>query len=136
MATENWPFQNPNIDFGTQLESSIKRSKKESGRVRQESIDETQWFTHSVSWELSSEEKYYLESFVKHKLNNGADWFNMDLPLASGGGVLTTLVRIVDGKLSYSYQSGGQFWLISGSIETDDSHVPSEANLDVYLATL
>jgi len=129
-----WPstdiLPRPATDLGGKIDPSTIRSKMDTGRVRQRQRFTTGNRTVNVSWELTDAQWKIFQGVYHFYLNDGADWFLMELPL--GDGLKTYTVRFTDSGLSYKYVDVLN-WKVSATLETETVCPVSKADLDALL---
>lgn len=137
-----WPSEpilpKPSVDLGGSVKPATVRTNMESGRPRQRKRFTTGWRTKNVSWVLTNDEFAIFQAIVKFKLNNGADFFDMALPIGdpddeTEAEFAVQSVRFVDGVYKYSYQDV-MHWKVSATLETENTSPMDEATLDGILA--
>lgn len=136
MSTFSWPDETilprPNTNFNGKVESTVIRTKMDSGRIRQRARFSSGNQTMPVEWLFTDDEFALFKGIYKYKLSNGADFFEMELPL--GDGFQTYLVRFSDDGFSEAYKPVNQ-WTVTATLETEDDISPlSEAEVDAALS--
>ena len=129
-----WPFDRVHSSFTEVPVPNGKRSDKESGRSRQERFDINTMYRLSCNWQFLPEVHPYLRSWVENKISGGFAPFRIILPLNFNLNYLATATAI-NGIWRSTYAPSGNLWVVSSTLEIDNSHVVSEADLDVWLAT-
>lgn len=127
-ATTSLP--NPTTDLGGRNESSVIRTKMESGRQRQRSRFTSGLRTFNASWQLTDAEWALFQGVHKYKLSMGADWFEMSLPF--GDGFKTYTVRFTENGINFQYNNVMN-WTVRASMETEDISPLTEAEVDDIL---
>lgn len=117
-----WPDTNsilpkPEIAFGVGVSANAIRTKMDSGRVRQRKRFTKNMRSISVKWNLTDEQRGVFQGIFSGLLNNGADWFEMSLPL--NGGFRDFTVRFVADSYSEKYDAV-LYWDITAKLETED----------------
>lgn len=77
-ALETWPekFGRPLRAFGMDVEDPVIRTQMERGFKARPRFDEArEGYTYQVL--MTTEVYHYFRAWFRHKINNGADWFNM-----------------------------------------------------------
>lgn len=120
----------PSVDLSGKIEQTTIRTKMESGRVRQRRRFTSGWRTISVTWELTDAEFALFQGVYKHKLSDGADFFDIILPL--GDDLDTYSARFTGEGYSYSYKNV-MHWRVSAQLECDIGSVLTEAEVDAIL---
>lgn len=121
----------PSFRFSNKNESSVIRSRMESGRFRQRRRFTAEHETASLSFDLTDEEYASWKSIWTNKLSNGSDWFTMRLPI--GDGQLLTLAQV---RFTSNYSANHDAfsnWSISAPIEYFEAVAISEDVLDVII---
>ena len=122
----------PSVDYRIKVDTSVVRTKMESGRNRQRQRFTRDFRTMNVSWKLSDVEFGYFQSIYHHLLNSGADWFSMSLPM--GDDFQTYTVRFVADTYQAKYDNV-MYWEISAQLETEDETSPYSAeDIDALVA--
>jgi hypothetical protein len=100
---QTWPawFPNCSLDVSTKVASAVSRTQMEDGFVKQASREVANQRTISVQWEFDKDQFAEFQSFFKHSLSNGADWFEATVPVS--GAMETKVVRFVGGEFSHSH---------------------------------
>lgn len=122
----------PSVNFSVDAEFSNIRSQMDSGRARQRPRFTTEIELAKVRFELDRTEYALFKSFWVLKLNNGNDWFKMDLPIADGDELTETEIRFVS-DYSASYKAHAN-WDISATIEFKETGVISIEMVELILA--
>jgi hypothetical protein len=128
-----WPtfLPLPEASLDVDVKSSAKRTRMESGRVRQQPRFQREMRTISVSWTLTDSQFSFFCSLYQNKLNGGTAWFNMTLPL--GDGVKSYVVRFQADSYSQKYNAV-MHWTVKAKLETEDQIAPySEEEVDLLL---
>jgi hypothetical protein len=120
----------PSIDYSTKLANTLARSKMESGRVRQRPRFTTSWRTVSVKWELTDAEWKLFQGVVFHKLSQGADFFDILLPL--GNGMQTYTARFVADSIQESHRPV-LHWVVSAQLELQGVSPLTDGEVDALL---
>lgn len=130
---EYWPswFPNPSQQYSVQLESNLLRTPQASGRFVQRNRFTRNLQTYQVVWQLTDNRYEAFESWRFIKLNNGVDWFYINL--VQGGGFKQVKARIVKGSYSANYIDGNSEWEISCILEVEDIPRLTEYELDAVL---
>lgn len=135
MSYFSWPdttkLPYPLADFGGDQEAQVARTQMDSGLFRQRERFTEGMQSLKLNWELTDDQWALFQGIKKYKLANGADWFEMSLPLG-GGGYATQVVRFV-GQVSFQYVPVN-YWKISATLETYTISPLSEAEVDAALA--
>lgn len=127
--TEKYPDVLPPFladSFGYDEDNDLIRTDMEAGpaRVRRRATQTPTVF--SVSSKMKHHQLKIWESWFKHKINGGEEWFNVELD--TGSGLVEHMGRYV-GKCSVRH-TGALTWVVSGKIEVEELHVMSEEELD------
>lgn len=107
----------PLPQLGTYADSyspSGKRTKMD-GKVNQDSRFHVTVVFKNVSFLFEDLEWRIFQSWVFHLLNNGTDWFTMELPGADGGLRTAQTVRFVDGQ--YQSKAVNEKWSVTAVLE-------------------
>lgn len=131
-----WPsvlLPNPDISFNGEVSGSTVRTPMDSGRVRQRSRFTRKYRSYDAQWTLSEFEFGIFQSFVAHKLTNGADAFDIELPVGAGDEMQEVSAKIVEGKYSHKYD-GVMYWKVGCTLEVDTITIYTEEELDALIA--
>lgn len=128
---ETWPsvLPNPSTAFSSSVDSSVIRTKMDSGYVRQRKRFTQQFRTIKAKWEMDDDQLAIFQAWWKYKINNGADWFQANLALGSGLRLYT--VRFTE-SYDHSYK-GVLFWNVSANLECLVDSPLTKAELDSRL---
>jgi hypothetical protein len=137
----NWPsndlnssaavqLPSPTSDFGGEIDNTLQRTKMDSGYTLQRRRFTTGMQTLQVAWDLDEAQFAIFQGLLHHYLNDGADWFNMSLPL--GNGFQTVVVRFVKGQYKHRYVPVNRR-KVTATLETENISVFSKAQLDAVL---
>lgn len=88
----------------------------DSGRTRRIPLDDVRRDTLEVRWVLSEFQWAIFQSWFEHKIDNGADWFTIDLILE--GTLAAYTARFVDG--AYRWQCTDGVWTVEASLEVEE----------------
>lgn len=122
----------PTVNFNGKVQTTVIRTKMDSGRVRQRNRFSAAVRSIEVEWVFTDDEFALFQGIYKFKITNGADFFNMSLPF--GDGFKTYLVRFSDAGYAHQYKPHFQ-WTISATLETEDDTSPlSESEVDAALS--
>lgn len=105
----------------------------DSGRVRQRSRFTRKNRSYDAQWTFSDFQLGVFQSFLVHKLSNGADAFNIDLPVGAGDGMQNVSAKISEGKYSHSYD-GVMYWKVNCTLEVESIAIYTEEELDDFIA--
>lgn len=133
MSTFNWSatgFPNPAQDAGIRNDPSVLRIDMDSGRARQRKLFTTAMRTMTVRWQLTDPQWALFQGVLEHKLNQGADWFNIVLP--TGDGLKTCVARFVKGAWTAKYVPV-MHWDVSASLEVQGNSPLSSSEVDTLL---
>lgn len=134
MSYESYPstlLPNPQVNFRGAIQQNVIRTKMDSGRYRARRRFTRELREYRVSWQFSDDQYGVFQSWLLHKLNGGADWFNISLPL-SGQGFQTVLARISEGQYTASHENV-LYWVVSAALEVEETDVLSEGTFDALL---
>lgn len=123
-------FGLPETSLSGDTDPNTIRTQMDSGATRQRRRFTVERLFVRASWEWSDNEFGVWCAWHKFKINLGADWFIMDLPL--GGGVEPHIVRLVDGKFSQQYVPVS-YVRVSTTLEVKERVTYSEDVLAFYL---
>lgn len=128
-----WPptLPNPNVDYSVSVNTSVVRTKMDSGRFRQRRRFTRDFRTIPVTWTLTDEEYGLFQAVYKYVLNSGADWFYINLPL--GDGVKQYKARFIADSYNAKYQAF-MHWNVSAKLETEDEPTPIDGEVIAVLA--
>jgi len=100
---EKWPkhLPNPSTSFNVTATPNTSRTSMSSGHVRQRALTKRTSYSASVTFEIDDGGFEAFKAFLAYNVNNGNDWF--ECPLATGGGVVNRLIRIIGGKYKANY---------------------------------
>ena len=128
-----WPdtLPRPTMAFSNEVEGSAIRTKTEFGRYRSRARFMRQNRMMKVTFEMTDEQRTIFADFWKDDISNGADWFEMELPLTEG--VTTHKVRFSAVSYAESHKAILN-WNISATLETDSKIAPLTAEeVDAFL---
>ena len=133
MAIYQWPESTlpaPSNVFAGQIDSATIRSTLDSGETRQRNRFSAETSIYQVTWQFTDSERAIFKAVVKHKLNSGADWFMISLPVNFG--LETVKARIING--SYSEQHNLVLnWDVSVTLECVEVPAWSEFVVDTLV---
>jgi hypothetical protein len=96
-------------------DSNVLRKRMESGYTRQRRRYTTEFEAAGLAFDFTEEEYSIFKSTWFNRINAGADWFTMRLPLGDGNQLTLTTVRFTDDyKANYSTYGN---WRVSAPIE-------------------
>jgi hypothetical protein len=132
---EQWPssiLPDPTVDFGGELDQSVIKTPMDSSRIRQRRRFTREQRNYNVTWSFKDFEFGMFESWVLHKINGGADAFNIYLPV--GGDRMNVLVeaKLRDGKYTWRYDNV-LYWKVSANLMVEDAKVWDEETYDTLL---
>lgn len=136
MTELSWPSSLPlplRDNYGLEPRDPIIRTDMESGAARQRRQFTDVPTRFPVQWSFSDWQFAQFQSWVKHKADDGAVWFAIDL--VSGLGLSSHEARFA-GRSGAPYQaskSGPGRWRVSTSLEVRSAPVMTEEILDVVL---
>lgn len=107
--------------YSVQVNTSVARTKFDSGRVRQRKRFTRDFRTMPVSWSFSDEEYGLFQSYYRYALNSGADWFYLNLAL--GDGIKQYRCRFIADTYTAKYD-GFMYWKVTARVETEDESSP------------
>jgi len=127
-----WPplFPSPKLStYSTSNENAVLRTSMEGGPERQRRVFTQVPARYKITFILNNHEYEIFRGFFKHSLNEGADYFTIELDLDIGLTVET--VRFIEPytakKLSHLH------WSVEGSIESAQPTVLNETLTDIYV---
>ncbi len=84
MALVTWPdyFPKPQLRFKTSVDDPVLRTAMDKGHKARSQFP-IPVFNVSFTVRMTEEQFQYFQSWHIHKINNGADWFNMPVRLGS-----------------------------------------------------
>lgn len=121
---------NPTNDLSGKNESSVIRTKMESGRFVQRRRFTSGLRSFNLSWQLTDAEFALFQGVHKYKLSSGADWFEMSLPF--GDGFKTYTVRFTDSGYTFQHNEV-MHWTVRAALETEDVSPLDESEVDAIL---
>jgi hypothetical protein len=121
---------NPTTDLSGKVETSVIRTKMDSGRPRQRQRFTTGLRTFTVGWEFTEEQFKVFQGIYHHYLSDGADWFQMSLPIGNGFETLT--VRFTDSGFTHKY-ADVMHWKVTATLETENICPVSKGQLDALI---
>lgn len=136
-----WPDETilprPTPSLSQEVLPNTVRTDMDSGKPRQRLRFTSGWRTIGVSWVFTNEQFAIFQAILKYKLNNGADFFDMSLPIGDPDDVeeetfAVQSVRFIGGEFSIVYQDV-MYWKISAKLETEETSPMDEAALDAIL---
>ncbi len=121
MALPKYPYEAPSLlplpsvvdSYAISPQENLQRTEMENGPALQRSKTDSPIYEISFAFNFTDAENLLFESWYKHILNNGVDWFL--IPLAVGDEL-----REQEARFSSSYQSamsGAGLWKITASLE-------------------
>lgn len=118
-----WPslLPNPTGSFSGSNSATTVAVTMESGRVRQQRRFTAELRLFNATWDLDDYQFGMFQSFVLHKLNNGADYFTVDLPV--GAGYQMVSARIVSGEYNAEVHGITPHWNVTAQLEVIDALV-------------
>lgn len=116
-----WPTSIPPISskISVKVSTNVARTDVKNGLPRQRNRFKNQISVYNVSWLLTDAELNTFETFHRVNLNNGNQWFEIDLPVTQG--FQTALARFVKGEYKSS-NKGVLNWSVSASLEIENSY--------------
>ncbi len=135
---EDFPALLPDVslEFGAEPRDAIKRSLMTSGRIRQQLQFTREERVQSVRWVFSEFEWAMFQSWFKYKISQGADFFNIELPMGGETHMEEVQARFI-GTPAYNVQkntddAGHGQWIITASLEVEDPPVMPEEDFEVF----
>ena len=118
MATIDFPDWLPiptRENYGHQHTSPFARTSMATGRARQRRTFQSVPTTTTVRWAFSEPEAQWFEAWFKFDINDGADWFNIDLrtPIGKNAPYECRFIEMYDGPTLF----GVDGWSISAQLE-------------------
>lgn len=120
------PSQNYNLD----VNASIGRTQMDSGRIRQRRRFTSTKDQIAVVWQFTDQEFAMFTSFVKFKINDGADWFTAEI--VTGNGIQEQTVRMQGGNYQSAYRSHFN-WNVSAVLDVQEIAMLSEEAYDLII---
>lgn len=121
----------PAADFAAENESSVIRSKMETGRFRQRRRFTAEHETARLTFDLTDNEYSMFKAIWKYKLLNGSNWFTIRLPVGDGNTLTLVEVRFIANYRANHAPFAN--WSVSAPIEFKESSSVSEDVLDVII---
>jgi hypothetical protein len=130
---ETWPtiFPAPSAQFTGKKTGTVVRTKMETGRTRRRRRFTSQIHTYSVKFDLTDFQLGMFEAWFLHKINDGADAF--EIPLATGGEELKTVVASFQDDTYQQSYDGVMFWHLTATLEVEDAEIWPEEDYDALL---
>jgi len=129
-ALETWPYEQfgkPLIAHDQSVVDPVLRTPMTRGaKVRQQFLTAIQ--DGRYQFLMTREQYLYFQSWHRHKIANGTQWFNFKV--WGGSSMSWEEVRMLG---VYTPQPQGKKILLSFSIEQRTDAIPSESALDTYL---
>lgn len=128
-----WPAKLPKLlaeGYGYSPQDAFVRTDMDSGLARTRRRFLTVPSQVTVSWAMSASQLALYEAFVKYDLLGGGAWFQLDVITATGPKPLK--VRFTEVP-KVAVVSTRQLWSVTGTIETLDMPVMSEADYRALL---
>ena len=124
-----WPesLPKPVLGFGVTTDTSVARTKMDSGRTRQRKRFTRDFRRMTASWKLSDAEYGYFQSIYLHLLDHGTDWFLAAFPMGDGVTRQYT-VRFVADTYQAKQDEATLYWSVSANLETEDETSPWSAD--------
>lgn len=135
MSTFNWSttgFPNPSNDLSVGVNPGVWRIDMESGRPRQLKKFTTAMRTIPVQWQLTDAQWALFQGVLEYKLNQGSDWFLINLPV--GNGLQQCTARFVKGSWN-AKQVPVLNWNVTAQLDVQGGSILSEAEVDALLLT-
>lgn len=108
----------PSFNFGVDASSATIRTKMDSGKTRQRQKQTQQAKTSTLTFEFTKLEYALFSTLFDNVLNNGADWFEIELPLDGNETLTASTVRFTGGFTSQHLAF--ENWTITAAIEFDN----------------
>lgn len=123
---------NPSIDYSAGTETSVIRTKMDSGRPRQRRRFTSGLRTITVVWKFTDAQYRLFQGVYLYKISSGADLFD-NISLANGDSIESLdNVRFADNGYNARYV-GFMEWRVSAKLEITDISPLSEAEVDAIL---
>lgn len=135
-TTLDWPPTLPLPTFegyGYAPKSPVHRTEMENGEARQRRRFTTTPGRFNIRWRFTDSQFALFEAWVRHKAQEGAVWFNMNL--LTGRGLESHEVRFVgQGDNTYDAKSHRGGWhVVTATLDARNRPVISEEALDLML---
>tara|TARA_B100001142_G_C13817279_1_gene455101 strand:+ start:101 stop:508 length:408 start_codon:yes stop_codon:yes gene_type:complete len=130
---EIWPdnaMPRPSVSFQGKATANTLRSQMESGLMRQRRRFSVELNTYTVTWNFTEEERTVFRKFFRDKVNHGADYFTIELPVGDGNDYTAVTARFSSGGFSESYKDF-RYWTISATLECSEVATISDAEYDL-----
>lgn len=115
---------------GGENNAGLLRSSMDSGYIRQLNLIDDTWQSITFSWEFTQYEFTVFASWVRHKLDRGSEWFDIEVPYNDIDSTLT--VRLQSGKFQQSALPGGNY-KVTATLDLQDAKPIDEDALDFLL---
>lgn len=127
-VTMTWPPMLPSVSnsFAFRVETDTLRTTMDSGRARQRSRSTKEVVMARATWEFSDLEFRVFQSFYKHRIGNGADWFICELAL---GNRLQNYVVRFTGEGYQNTHRPVLNWNVSANLEVEELGVMNSDEL-------
>lgn len=131
MSLQTWPteFGKPLMEYDIGFDDPVAREQMERGFKARTMFTEGR-YSYSYKFLLSATQYHYFRSWLRHKVANGADWFNM--LVRENGANNYREARILEHQEDPAGDNASFYVTLSLEFRTDG--IPSESALDTYLA--
>ena len=138
MSYQSWPSTLPGHleQIDQQIEVAMRRTVMESTRVRQRRRFSKDLLTHNVRFYFTDAQWATFQTFFSQAINNGQDWFIMQMRVGGFGGVQSYVCRFICGGSQGPYNIKFQepLWLLTAQIELAYILIPDQG--DIEMATI
>lgn len=76
-------FPEPKVNHAAEWTSPVRVNDPARGPAFVERVTDDQTYVYDVSWTMTQSQWSLFQNWIFHKVNNGADWFEMPVPLYS-----------------------------------------------------
>lgn len=123
MADIDWPstLPDPNIQFNTTAGFNNQRLLMDSNRVRQYPQFTTGLERVKIRWQMNQDQLRIFKDFYLNVLNQGVEWFNLNIPNPDGFTLTNTEVRFL-GRYTEQILSYNN-WSVNADIEYQEASI-------------
>ena len=135
MSLLAWPGPDHLEQIDQQVEIAMVRTRMESKRWRQRRRFTEDLATHNMRWLMTDAQWTTFETFFSQSINNGQDWFTMDMRIGGLGGIRNYTCRFVCGGSQgpYTVKFQEPLWLVTAQVEVLGLPLMSETTLNGLL---
>jgi hypothetical protein len=123
-------FGKPSAVYQVQATDPVLRSEMERGQKARNTFERAR-FNYVYQFHMTNEAALYFQSWWRHKIDNGATWF--DMPVRSSSSTTTVEARPLQ-YVAAEPLGNNTHWVINITCETRTDTIPEEAALDTWLA--